>query len=135
MTTIRPCHIDDVTVEHRVLLRHWAGMQDRVSRQACEQARRCDALEAELLRLRARWIVATSQMLWGLGWPGLRPTRPTPMADADDDLPATASAWICQTGCASQAHPWLGEDGECRLNGGDCTRLSNRTGQTSSSLS
>ncbi|MDO5625408.1 MAG: hypothetical protein Q4G71_12055 [Pseudomonadota bacterium] len=61
----------DVELEHTALLRHWAGVQARVSRQVGEQAARCNALEAELLRLRARWVVATSLLLWGLEWPGL----------------------------------------------------------------
>ena len=86
----QPCHravtqgvaAPQVVVEHAALLRHWAGLQERVSRQAQEQARRCAALEAELMHCRARWVLATTQMLWGLGWPGAAPPRPTAVAPA-----------------------------------------------------
>ena len=49
---------DHVVAEHGALLRHWAGLQARVSEQMCAQDRRCAALEQELMRWRARWMVA-----------------------------------------------------------------------------
>ncbi|QTD46990.1 hypothetical protein [Ottowia testudinis] len=110
----------DVAAEHAVLLRHWAGVQARVSRQACEQAGRCAELEAELMRLRARWVVATTQLLWGLGWPGLGPTARRYVAEGG--APTSAADVICQTGCVSQAHHWLDEQGQCRLTGRECAR-------------
>lgn len=133
--------MNDVTIEHKLLLRHWAGLQDRVSRQSCEQMRRCQALEAELMRLRARWVLATTQMLWGLGWPGLPATaRHAAVLDSDaqedalEGLPASAearaAALICRTGCAGHAHAWLGDEGECKLTGGDCTRVGARAERT-----
>ena len=44
----------EVQREHGVLLRQWACAQERVSEQMCAQQRRCAALEAELMRWRAR---------------------------------------------------------------------------------
>lgn len=112
----------DVAGEHAVLVRHWAAVQARVSRQACEQARRCDELEAALLRLRARWVVATTQMLWGLGWPGTGATadRACEPGVAADEGDWDAAAAMCQTGCAGHAHPWRDACGACRLTGLDC---------------
>ena len=119
---MRGSETHELAAEHLALLRHWAGVQARVSQQACQQAARCAVLEAEVMRWRARWMVATTQMLWGLGWPGFgvaarawsRPAR-APLADAAEV--------ICQAGCAGHAHPWLGEEAQCRLKGGACTRV------------
>ena len=63
----------DLAHEHGVLLRQWAGAQQRISDMAAAHARRCAALETELMRQRARWVIATTRLLWGLGWPGLTP--------------------------------------------------------------
>lgn len=117
-----PCSLG-IAAEHALLLRHWAGVQARVSWQACEQAHRCAALETEVVRWRARWMIATTQMLWGLGWPGASPValQGAPRMQASEA--ATATAVICQTGCAGHAHPWRGDLGECRLTGDDCTRV------------
>lgn len=111
------------------MLRHWARVQERVSQQLCAQAHRCEALEAELLHWRARWVLATTQMAWGLGWPGLpartgRPQAARP-APGEETAPAPESATdvICQTGCAGHAHPWRSPEGECALTGSDCTRV------------
>lgn len=117
-----------MTDEHGVLLRHWAGLQVRVSRQCDEQNRRCAALEAELMLLRARWVLATTQVSWGLGWPRLGPgprtTRRTqPPADSASSPRRVAQAVICQTGCAGHAHPWREDDGQCRLTGAECERV------------
>ena len=123
----------DLLAEHGALLRHWAGVQARVSRQMCDQAQRCAALEAELMQWRARWIVATTQMLWGLGWPSLAPV-PSRAARQVDEAPLSATDVLCQTGCASHAHPWRGDEGQCRLTGSDCTRVP-PTAQERSALS
>ncbi|WP_298431250.1 hypothetical protein [Ottowia sp.] len=123
MTPTQPV-ADEVAAEHAALLRHWAGVQARVSRQACEQAGRCAALEAEVLRWRARWIVATTGLLWGLGWPGLGPAAlATAAVRTEDDSPRDAAELICQTGCSGHAHAWRDEEGQCRLSGADCTRV------------
>ncbi len=113
---------DHVVAEHGALLRHWAGLQARVSEQMCAQDRRCAALEQELMRWRARWMVATTQMLWGLGWPKLTPVSAHAETRADDDV-QTAMDVICQVGCASQAHPWRSDAGLCRRSGDDCMRV------------
>lgn len=107
--------------EHGSLLRHWAGVQTRVSQQMWAQERHCAALEAELVRWRARWMLATTQMLWGLGWPSLAPV-PAHTRRARDAA-CNATEVICQTGCAGHAHPWRGDEGQCRLTGSDCTRV------------
>ena len=113
---------NELLAEHGALLRHWAGVQARVSRQMGAQARHCAALEAELMQWRARWVLATTQMLWGLGWPSLAPVSSRAARQAAE-APLSATEVICQTGCASHAHPWRGDEGQCRLTGGDCTRV------------
>ena len=124
-STMSTLPIPDVRAEHAVLLRHWAGVQDRVSRQACQQAQRCAELEAELLRLRARWVLTTTRMLWGMGWPGLETAHHALAGNAapTTTVPVTASQVLCQSGCAGHAHPWLDNEGHCRLTGQDCTRV------------
>ena len=122
----------DLLHEHGVLLRQWAGAQQRISDMAAHHARRCAALESELMRQRARWVIATTRLLWGLGWPGLTPlpgaragVPPIMQASQTSSMPALRSAQelICQTGCASHGHAWLDEtSGECRLNGQPCVR-------------
>ena len=113
-----------LVVEHGCLLRHWAGLQARVSRQCDEQHHRCLQLEAELMRWRARWVLATTQLLWGLGWPRLGPLPQRPVTSVEEAGPPTSAARvICQSGCAGHAHPWHDEDGHCRLMGGDCERV------------
>ncbi|MDO5087330.1 MAG: hypothetical protein Q4D74_06940 [Comamonadaceae bacterium] len=123
----------DLAHEHGVLLRQWAGAQQRLSDMAAAHACRCAALEAELLRQRARWIVATTRLLWGLGWPGLPNPRQEGQrrgAAGAGAAPADATGAIasvhdvlCQTGCAGHAHPWLDEaSGECRLHRQPCGR-------------
>ena len=131
MTVVRvsPC---DLVHEHSVLLRQWAGAQQRISEMAASHARRCAALESELMRQRARWVIATTRLLWGLGWPGLTPLPgaragipPIMQASQTSSMPVLRSAQelICQTGCASHGHAWLDEtSGECRLNGQSCVR-------------
>jgi hypothetical protein len=108
--------------EHGTLLRHWGGVQARVSHQMWEQQRHCAALQAEVLQWRVRWLLATTQMAWGLGWPHLAPV-PASVAAAETPAPRTAADVLCQTGCAGHAHPWRGDEGQCRLSGGDCTRV------------
>ena len=121
----------DVRLEHAALTRHLACLQTRVSEQCNAQIRRCDALEAELVRWRARWVVACTQLLWGLGWPGLGATagslaerRESAMrrTGGTSSEPLHAAAVLCQSGCASHAHPWRKAEGLCLLTGDDCTR-------------
>ncbi len=109
--------------EHGALLRHWAGLQARVSVQMTAQARHCAALEAELMRWRARWVLASTQMLWGLGWPDALPLAPPSRHATRGHALPSATEVLCQTGCAGHAHPWRDDEGQCRLSGGDCTRV------------
>ena len=126
----------DLAHEHGVLLRQWAGAQQRISDMAAAHARRCAALETELMRQRARWVIATTRLLWGLGWPGLTPL-PGPTRKAASPrggMPPLRSVQdvLCQTGCASHGHAWLDEaSGDCRLNGQPCARQksADRNGQ------
>lgn len=112
----------ELAAEHGTVLRHWASVQNRVTRQMCEQALHCERLESELMHLRARWVVATTSMLWGLGWPGA--ARPAaPVRAADSAAASSAAEVICQLGCAGHAHHWRSDEGECRLTGGDCSRV------------
>lgn len=115
----------DIAAEHGTVLRHWASVQSRVTRQMCEQARHCERLEAELMQLRARWVLATTSMLWGLGWPGAARAAAADAQRAATSHEAVTSAaeLICQVGCVSHAHHWRSEAGECRLTGGDCSRV------------
>ena len=125
--TARPpgFHSDGMAAEHALLLRHWGRVQARVTAQTCDQAARCAALEAEVMRLRARWMIASTQWLWGLGWAGLgpQPERAGESAGEQESSALNVTEVICQTGCASHAHPWRRGEGECRLTGGECTRV------------
>lgn len=115
----------EIAAEHGTVLRHWASVQSRVTRQMCERAQRCERLEAELMRLRACWVLATTSMLWGLGWPGAARTATAhaQRTAAPQDAMTSAAELICQVGCVSQAHHWRSEAGECRLTGGECGRV------------
>ena len=114
----------DTAHEQVALLRHWGGVEARVSQQMSTQMRYCQRLEAELLRLRAQWVIASTQCLWGLGWPmAERSAMPAAAHAADETGPATATDVICQTGCAAHAHPWREDDGQCRLTGQACARV------------
>ena len=112
----------DTAHEQVALLRHWGGVQARVSQQMSTQMRYCQRLEAELLRLRAQWVIASTQCLWGLGWP-MAERSATPAAAHTADVASTATGVICQTGCAAHAHPWREDDGQCRLTGQACARV------------
>jgi len=150
--------------EHLIWLRHCARSQQRVSASVVQMAARIDALEAEVLRLRAQAVRSRSAALWGVGgWgsapsdPAPRPAQPgqraasaaaaaaagaaakplarpvavrTPDGAADAALQRAAAAlWpqadelLCQTGCASHAHHWLQDDGQCQRKGGECERV------------
>jgi hypothetical protein len=125
--------------EHACLLRHLGTLQARVSEQmsalvAAEASararagaaeRECRALQAALLRERARWVQSCTCWFWGLGAsapPGL--ARPSPRAEPGEiPSPVTSAEVLCQTACQGHAHPWLQADGACRLSAGECTRM------------
>ena len=119
----------DLVQEHGVLLRQWAHAQSRMSEMAAAHTRRCAELKAQLMRQRARWVIATTRSLWGLGWPGLTrlpaaaPARQGERASPEQMPLRTVQEVLCQTGCVAQAHAWLDEEsGDCRLSGQPCTR-------------
>lgn len=112
--------------EHSLLLRQLAGLQRRVSEQLGACASRLTALDSEVLRLRARLMVARTGILWGLGTESLAWTA-EPRARAHRPVPGQhtmneAQAVICRTGCVGHAHPWLEADGQCRRSGQACER-------------
>jgi hypothetical protein len=89
----------------------------------CEQAQRewaADraALQAEIVRLRGQLLVLQTGLLWGMRSPGLL-LHTRRQTAASSKVRDAREAW-CQTACHGNAHPWLAEDGHCRLHGGDC---------------
>ena len=123
----RPCPEQQAMVrEHGLLLRQLARLQQGAGEQMQAQARRINALEGDVLRLRAQLIVARTCLLWGLPHEGLarvRPLRRPVVAALNDPEWAQAHAVICQTGCVGHAHPWLEADGQCRRTGVACKPL------------
>lgn len=130
--------------EHLCLMRHLGGLQTRVSAQmqalAASEAhararaeaaeRACAALEAALMRERARWVLTCTRASWGLGSAPMlsfaaadAEAAQSASSHADMAAPSTVTDVLCQTGCQGHAHPWLTADGGCRLTGADCTRV------------
>lgn len=119
----------ELAQEHGVLLRQLGRLQSRMALLLAGHAKEVQRLQAEVLRLRGRLLVASTRVYWGLGArldaPFYLPSGSVvPGVDATARKPvATAAAVLCQTGCVGHAHHWLGEDGQCRLNGEPCVRL------------
>ena len=116
--------------EHLALIRQWAQLQHDMDALRKHHQNEVEHLQARLLRLQAELVIRHTQALWGLGhrrfaltdnarsssaW--LHPTRTDNAATSAAD--ATRAA-ICQSGCLSQAHAWLGDEQHCRLHGGLC---------------
>ena len=123
----------ELVAEHAALLRRLAQLQQRVSEQCRAGAVRQAVLEAENLCLRAELVVLRTAAAWGLRGTALNPIRPrsTPRPSVVPSEPPMreARSVICQTGCTGHAHPWLGDDGQCRLSGQACERVTVDTGQ------
>ncbi|WP_137920412.1 hypothetical protein [Hydrogenophaga sp. 2FB] len=132
-TTLRIARHDsmaarEIAIEHAVLTRQLASAQRRLSEQVQACTQRMDALEREVVQLRAQLVMARSCMLWGLNTAGvMRPlARRARVASAAAEAVAMAEASnvICQTGCVGHAHPWLEADGQCRRTGASCAHVS-----------
>jgi hypothetical protein len=104
----------EVGCEHVALLRMLAGAQVRMSDLVAGYQQQIHALQAQVIRLRARVIVRDTLLAWlGDQW----------FHDADEQLPAhhAAADWvICQTGCISHGGYWR-EDDQCRRTGKICS--------------
>ncbi len=94
----------ELEAEHRLLLRRYAALQQRVSAWCDAQQRETQRLQAELLRWRARWVSERTRHAWDL--PHAPPWQPA-WAQAE------AQALLCQTGCLPFGR--AGADGDtCR---------------------
>lgn len=114
--------------EHMAMVRHWARLQHDMDALREQHRLEMEHLQARLLRLQAELVIRHTQTLWGLGYQRFALTD-TPQVHATPDTDRVASATevtraaICQSGCISQAHAWLGEEQHCRLHGGRCEPL------------
>ena len=107
----------DVACEHAALVRMLAGAQARVSGLVVDYQQQIHALQAQVIRLRARVILRDTMLAW------LRETLVQLEPAGEDDLAAHHSAadWvICQTGCISHGGYWRDED-QCRRTGKSCS--------------
>ena len=118
--------IDELAVEHGVLMRQIGGLQRRSSELLQASTAREAALLAENLRLRAELVLLRTSVFWGLGAAtvmrrdGATRAAARPLVDTHAK---EAQAVICQTGCVGHAHPWLDADGHCRRSGQACERI------------
>lgn len=112
--------------EHEMLCRHLGSVQNRVSRLMQETELALIALTSEVVRLRGQLVLARTSLLWGMSVQAVstpprkhssstQPVQTRPAHEMD-----AARKAICQTGCAGHAHPWLMDDGQCRLSGRVC---------------
>lgn len=122
--------------EHAVLIHRLGRVQTRMTHVVRQMVERIHELESEVLRLRARLIISRTCALWGL------PTiaHATPILQGGQRVQTFAAGgrsliWpeaeqvICQTGCISQAHHWLGEAGQCRRDGEPCGQMAEEAGR------
>ena len=117
--------LHELSTEHRVLMRRLGALQQRLDVLLRGHARQVTALEADQMRLRAQVVVLQTAAFWGIGAVQI-PTRPAGRVRTQPPLAPEsrqAQAVICQTGCASHAHPWLADDGLCQRSGKACERL------------
>jgi hypothetical protein len=114
--------------EYAVLCRQWARAQRHT--EACQRQWQADkrGLESELVRLRGALLALRTAWLWGIKpqprlWPRPSPSSLTsPVADTDPLIETDfAQETLCRVGCQGHGHPWLDEQGQCRLQGRACT--------------
>ena len=112
-----PAPQSDVACEHAALVRMLAGAQSRVSNLVVDYQQQIHALQAQVIRLRARVILRDTMLAW------LRETLVQLEPAGEEGLQAqhAAADWvICQTGCISHGGYWR-EDDQCRRTGKSCT--------------
>jgi hypothetical protein len=113
--------------EEMVLIRRLGRVQARMTQTVQRMVVHINQQDAEIIRLRARLIMSRTCMLWGLqGLPHTDPRqadRPwVGVTGSGEPAPtrSLADQVICQTGCISHAHHWLGEEGQCQRDGEPC---------------
>lgn len=110
--------------EHVVLVRRMARLQCLFDELLSEHDRKVSELEAEIVRLRGRLVVARTQTLWGFGAVAALPERVPPVSRAPLPLPWAsmphAAQVLCQVACVGHAHYWLQEGGDCARSGDRC---------------
>ena len=99
-----------LVLEHAALVRQLGRAQNAITTLQARAHAQQNALEQKVVWLRGQLLVARTAVLWRLPLP------------RQGDLRA-AQEVVCDTGCVGHAHHWLGAEGECRLNGGACTRV------------
>jgi len=112
-----PAPPSDVACEHAALVRMLAGAQARVSDLVVDYQQQIHALQAQVIRLRARVILRDTMLAW------LRETLVQLEPIAEENLEAhhaAADRVICQTGCVSHGGYWREED-LCRRTGKSCS--------------
>ena len=116
--------------EYAVLCRQWARAQRHT--EACQRQWQADKreLESELTRLRGALLALRTAWLWSIKPPACLWPRPSPSALASpvagrDPMIKTdlAQETLCRVGCQGHGHPWLDEQGQCRLQGRTCTSV------------
>ena len=110
--------------EHLVLVRRMARLQCLFDELLSDHDRKMSVLEAEILRLRGRLVVARTQTLWGLVAVAALPARTPLLPQAPLPLPwgsmPHAAQVLCQVACVGHAHYWLQESGDCARSGERC---------------
>jgi len=114
----------DITAEHTALLRQWGRLQTQIEALQRTHAHEKAQTSQELVRLRAQLIIRDTLAYWGMN-PLLHRPRVAPARQSDRAI--SAQEVICQTGCLSQAHAWLDNNDQCRLYGGACENLPQKT--------
>ncbi len=123
--------------EELVWIRRLGRVQTRMTQTVQRMVAQIDQQQAEIIRLRAGLIMSRTSTLWGLQ--GLQHTEPVRldkrrvgiMHGVGEQVPIRSSAdrVICQTGCISHAHHWLGEAGQCQRDGEPCGQWAEQGGQ------
>lgn len=110
--------------EHLVLVRRMARLQCLFDELLSDHDRKVYELEAEIVRLRGRLVLARTQTLWGFGAVAALPERVPFLTREPLPLPLGsmphAAQVLCQVACVGHAHYWLQEEGDCARSGERC---------------
>ena len=110
--------------EYVVLVRRMARLQCLFDELLSDHDRKVSELEAEIVRLRGRLVMARTQTLWGFGAVAALPERVPLLSRAPLPLPWAsmphAAQVLCQVACVGHAHYWLQEGGDCARSGERC---------------